>query len=269
MSEYIEGESPLHRAVLARNHPLVKALKSKGDYINKENNYGFTPLQLAQLLGDDESVKILERTKSRNIQIVNKNNHREIINENAFFSKFNVTYRKYLIFEDYTYLKKIMSSCPWLLKYTFLGAENRQLAVSFQNQLLEGFIPDVSIQWIDDTLGYGLFACRDFSKGSYMGEFTGKVRPVNSSTLERNAYCFHYPTKFFSWNYTVIDALNFGNETRFINHSDSPNLQPISLCEKNNLVHIVFIAKKEIKKEEQLTFDYGKDFWNYRDKVNI
>lgn len=60
----------------------------------------------------------------------------------------------------------------------------------------------------------------------------------------------------------VIDATFYGNESRFINHSCSPNLkiQHTQTDSLSDYVNKAFIfSAKEIKKGEQLTMDYGWD----------
>lgn len=194
-------------------------------------------------------------------QFVNRDQE---IGKEAFFERFRVIYRSHLAFQDIAEFKKILTLCPWTLKKSFLGQENRELADFFIHEISEGKIADVAIHWIDETFGYGLFANSDLPAGTFIGEFTGVVRQP-SGPDDRNAYCFHYPTRFWSWDYFMIDALYEGNETRFINHSDTPNLKPLCLC-KHRLLHIVFVADRDIKSGTELTYNYGKDFWIYRTK---
>ena len=69
------------------------------------------------------------------------------------------------------------------------------------------------------------------------------------------------------WGF-VIDAEKGGNLTRFINHSDQPNLEPIGVFWKGSL-HIILRSLKKIQKGEQLTYDYGADYWSRRkDKIS-
>jgi SET domain-containing protein len=58
----------------------------------------------------------------------------------------------------------------------------------------------------------------------------------------------------------VIDATSGGNHTRFINHSNEPNVEIKSAIVKN-LLRIIVIAIKPIKKEEQLLCHYGDEYW--------
>ena len=56
---------------------------------------------------------------------------------------------------------------------------------------------------------------------------------------------------------TCIDATNFGNESRFINHACESNCG-ILLVRKGSIIpHVFFIAKRLIKKGEEITIHYG------------
>ena len=68
------------------------------------------------------------------------------------------------------------------------------------------------------------------------------------------------------WNsaYT-IDAKHKGNITRFINHSYEPNLEPLGVFSRG-VMHIILRTKKWIKKGQQITYDYGPQYWKKREK---
>jgi SET domain-containing protein len=56
-----------------------------------------------------------------------------------------------------------------------------------------------------------------------------------------------------------LDARNYSNVTRFINHSCSPNLETIPIITSNldrRLAQIAFFAKRDIEIGEELTTDY-------------
>lgn len=231
------------------------------------NDLGFTHKEPKRLLKAQDDILSSKQTKK--ILILKREiNQLEKLNELEFTQYFNITYLKHLHFDSDSVLQQALKNCPWGLKEGSIGVENRRLAHTYNAELNEGYIANVAIQWIDPLLGYGLFANEKICLGSYIGEFTGHVRTLSRWYRDTNPYCMRYPTRFFSWNYTVVDALLGGNETRFINHSDTPNLQPICLCDRG-LLHIVFIAIKTIPPGTQLTFDYGEDFWKHRGKIPI
>lgn len=258
--------SPLHLAVIHNDIEALKGLTLNSDLKSLKNSMGFTPLELAEYLGNESCAKILSSETTHKIGIIKPGEFKAVnLTPDYFNTYFQVKYRSHLNFRNYKFFKETLNNCPWTLHTSFLGEENRAMAKKFYDELSSGLIQNATIRWIDSEMGYGLFARKDLPEGTFIGEFTGIVRQLYRSNPDQNEYCFHYPTKFWSWNYTIIDALHEGNETRFINHSDTPNLNPICLCEKK-LLHIVFVTNSFVKAGTQLTYNYGKDFWKHREK---
>lgn len=189
-------------------------------------------------------------------------------NTEEFQRIFHVKYLPTLQFQPVTLHEKAMKNIPWLLRYTPLGQEHRELGILYREQLIAGQVANVAIEWIDDEIGYGLFARVDLPPQSFVGEYTGIVRQIMRLYPDLNGYCIHYPTKFFSYNYLLIDAQRAGNEMRFVNHSDDPNLKPMCIID-SGLQHIVFFTTKPVACGQQLTFNYGSDYWRNRFKIDF
>lgn len=263
---------PIHHAVISDDFAALYALSQNKELLIQKNSLGYTPLELAQFLNKNQCLDILKNDHydyPRKIKLLIKGNNIVLkCTRKQFEDITSVKYFSHLHFKDYNTLKEVSDNCPWLLKSTFLGEENRSLAKKYQDEINAGYVADLTISWIDDAIGYGVFANRDIPKGTYVGEYTGTVRQLNRFKPDHNAYCFHYPTRFWSWKYFMIDAFHAGNETRFINHSNDPNLQPQCLVDADHrLLHLVFFAAKDIDKGSQLTFNYGPDFWKQRQKI--
>lgn len=260
---------PLHQAIIEGDLTAVKKLQTDHAALTVTDQLGFTALELAGMLNRRSAASIIDPAYRHRIKAIPKGKNSLLdLSESEFKQSYHVTYAAHPVFPSYEELKRVLANCPWVLAKSPFGEENRQLAIEFASQLKAGRCTDISIRWIDEQLGYGVFAEADLPKGTFIGEFTGLVRQLSRKTPTHNPYCFHYPTRFWSWNYYAIDALDVGNETRFINHSDRPNLQPLCLCERR-LLHIIFTAKDPIKTGTQLTYDYGRDFWKTREKIDI
>jgi hypothetical protein len=150
--------------------------------------------------------------------------------------------------------KKAVEEQQLLMRQKWLGAY-------FEREIAEGAVPKISVDWIDAKIGFGVFARRCFAKGDYLGEYTGLIRRRSRKLDRENDYCFEYAIGDKSpW---VIDAQNCGNHTRFINHSSSPNLEPIAVYSRG-LMHIIFIAACPIKEGDELFYEYGPYFWKKR-----
>lgn len=254
-------EPPLHQAVLQERYDDLLSLSQSKELLEQQNTLGFTALELACLLDKKQCLDILQPKTPRTVKLVLKGEY--IVKKcsvQQFEERMNIKYLPHLHFTSYASLKEVISNCPWILKSSRWGEENRTLGTLYQKEIKEGKVADVTIQWIDDVLGYGVFSNRDLLPGTYIGEYTGIVRRLNRLHPDHNAYCFHYPTRFWSWKYFIIDALHAGNEMRFINHSNTPNLQPQCIVDRG-MLHLVFLAAQPIDKGMQLTFNYGPDFW--------
>ncbi len=138
-----------------------------------------------------------------------------------------------------------------------------ELGRCFASEIQEAYLAKVSVRWIGTGIGYGLFAEDSIAAGSFLGEYTGIVRENNLRYLEPlNNYCYEYPILDAIGRSYVIDA-SHGNFTRFINHSAEPNLQP-AYAFRDGAFHCIFLARWEIQKGEQLSYDYGKSYWYLR-----
>lgn len=100
--------------------------------------------------------------------------------------------------------------------------------------------------------GKGLFAEENIPKGKYLIEYTGKL--VKKEDLEKinSKYLFEIDKKG-----TTINGNVPSNVARYINHSCRPN------CEADGPEGHVYISSlKNIKAGEELTYDYGKEYFD-------
>lgn len=145
---------------------------------------------------------------------------------------------------------------PSVIKGKWLGA-------LYQNEIETGTLIDCRLEWVSDLIGFGVFLNRVIKKGEYIGEYVGEVKRYLPLRSSRNDYVGelrisdYVPLKF------IVDARNKGNLTRYINHSETPNLQSITVICKG-MMHAIFVAKKEIQNDAQLTYDYGPAYWRHR-----
>ncbi|KZV45935.1 histone-lysine N-methyltransferase ASHH2 [Dorcoceras hygrometricum] len=107
--------------------------------------------------------------------------------------------------------------------------------------------------------GYGLQALDDIPEGQFLIEYVGEVLDVHAYQERQRTYALkgHKHFYFMTLNGSeVIDACAKGNLGRFINHSCDPNCR----TEKwmvNGEVCVGLFAVKDIKKGEEVTFDYN------------
>ncbi|XP_075499094.1 histone-lysine N-methyltransferase ASHH2-like isoform X1 [Primulina tabacum] len=107
--------------------------------------------------------------------------------------------------------------------------------------------------------GYGLQALDGIPEGQFLIEYVGEVLDVHAYQARQRDYALksHKHFYFMTLNGSeVIDACAKGNLGRFINHSCDPNCR----TEKwmvNGEVCVGLFAVKDIKKGEEVTFDYN------------
>jgi hypothetical protein len=166
-----------------------------------------------------------------------------------------------LIFSDELTEQKVRERCAKALRKEWVIPEQKWLGVFYEKEILTPVLPDVAIEWIHADVGYGVVANCAISPRSYLGEYAGLVR----KRIRRldNDYCFDYSIGAGRSSAFVIDAQERGNFVRFINHSDTPNLEPASvLC--GGMMHIILYALKPIAKGTELTYNYGEGYWKNR-----
>ena len=132
----------------------------------------------------------------------------------------------------------------------------------FQAEISQGKTAKVSLRWVSDEVGYGLFAEEDLGENSYVGEYTGLIRK-NDEHGSFNHYLFSYPVLDSIGRNYVIDARDKGNLLRFANHSFQPNSKG-TYAYFSGFYHLIVITLKNVLKGEQITYNYGKKYWYLR-----
>lgn len=101
-------------------------------------------------------------------------------------------------------------------------------------------------------IGLGLFATTDIPKGTKFIQYTGE-RISNADTDKyKGRYLFKLDDEY------TIDGRSRSNLARYINHSCRPNAYT-EIIEGE----IWIIAKRQIKAFEEITYHYGKEYFDY------
>lgn len=99
--------------------------------------------------------------------------------------------------------------------------------------------------------GLGLFTETPIPKGACVIEYVGVELTAEQEAKSRSRYLFEIHSR------KTIDGAPRWNKARYINHSCRPN------CEPNIHKGRVFIhARRSIKPGEELSYDYGKNYFN-------
>lgn len=163
---------------------------------------------------------------------------------------FGFIHTKFLVFTHEKLLREVLH-----LQYTV--AENEEVATSWgeagsrageeegyslQSLIVRGYVhPDLSIRYIGEVDGYdvghGLFAEAEIPCHAFIGEYVGVVETNSSFDATQQAYCCQYASCSGNMH---INALEYGNLIRFINHSQQPNVE-LRVLQCDGLPHILCV----------------------------
>jgi SET domain-containing protein len=102
--------------------------------------------------------------------------------------------------------------------------------------------------------GLGLFAVTPYKKREYVATYRGRVLAnAEAERLEARGsrYMFEVNSRW------TIDGSSRRNHARYVNHSCRPNVEAIERPGHQ----IVYIARRKIKADEEITVDYGKNYF--------
>lgn len=253
--------NPLIQAVIEDNYQSLENKTFIDKWRGIPDKLGFNALEIAQYLGKYRAMEMLGGKLPGMFKLQPNGAKKPVeLSIEGFEKALGIKYRPFLIFSSYPFFVKVIHQCPYILRSRSLASDNYEWEQKYHEEIRKGATAPIIIQWIDPVLGYGAFAAEDLVKGQWIGEYAGVVRQLSRRHPDHNPYCFHYPTKMWSLRYFAVDSMKEGNITRFINHSKHPNLIPVCAVDRN-LLHQIFIAGRAIKQGEQLTFDYGEDYW--------
>jgi uncharacterized protein len=101
------------------------------------------------------------------------------------------------------------------------------------------------------STGLGLFASKAFAKGDFVIEYTGTLLPNDEADRRGGRYLFRVNSRW------TVDGTGRENLSRYINHSCSPNCIAYTRGKK-----IRIYALKRIAPGEELSYDYGKEYFD-------
>jgi SET domain-containing protein len=116
-------------------------------------------------------------------------------------------------------------------------------------------VPKRSFRVGRSRTGLGLFAIQPIKKREYIVTYRGRrITNAEADRLEARGsrYMFEINSRW------TIDGSPRWNIARYVNHSCRPNAEAI---ERKGRV-IVYIARRKIKPDEEITVDYGEDYFD-------
>lgn len=101
--------------------------------------------------------------------------------------------------------------------------------------------------------GLGLFAVEPFKRGEFVIEYTGERISADEADERGGRYLFTVTDDL------VLDGRGREHKARYINHSCKPNCYAEVNEEEE---HVKIYASRKIAAGEELSYDYGKDYFD-------
>jgi hypothetical protein len=265
--EWMEALPPLHLAVVHNRPKRIHKLLDAGESLNDLDANGYLAREIAQLLGREDCLHALGKTQTKKLFLQQKKQSHTTAQSNLSFNKhMGIQYIPSLQFEDLDTLLLAHNQVPWMLRNKTISRKEHWLGHLYHEELSHGITAPLSVRWINEQWGYGLFAEETLKKWDFVAEYAGIVKRQHFLFPRNNAYCLRYPARSWLLKRMMVDSEESGNLSRYINHSDLPNLQPNYVINRG-LVHIIFLASREIEAGEELLFNYGATYWRQRKKL--
>ena len=108
--------------------------------------------------------------------------------------------------------------------------------------------------------GLGLFATETIEKGAFIVEYKGRrITNAQAKRLEARGsrYMYEINSRF------TVDGSSRSNMGRYANHSCRPNAESDVVKGK-----VILRARKKIKPGEEITYDYGREYFDIFLKPN-
>ncbi|MFZ5564084.1 MAG: SET domain-containing protein-lysine N-methyltransferase [Thermodesulfobacteriota bacterium] len=141
------------------------------------------------------------------------------------------------------------------------------LAATYGADIRNAVKAPLYIRKVDDAIGLGVFAAARIQKDTFVGEYTGVVQIAGRDEVCFAAECGYESD--YSWYYLdrprgipelEINGRREGNEMRFVNHGEPPNIKVEHTLIDGHWV-LFFVAGRDIEKDEQLLVSYGSQYW--------
>ena len=123
----------------------------------------------------------------------------------------------------------------------------------FKSLLKSAAVPRRPYRIGRSSAGLGLFATKEIKKCAYIVTYRGRrITNAQADALEAKGsrYMFEINSRW------TIDGSRRWNVARYVNHSCRPNAEAVERGRS-----IVYVARRRIKPDEEITVDYGKDYF--------
>jgi len=252
------GYSLLHLAILSNRFDLVQSLLEMCPHLKwKRCALEWTPLNFVKFLQRQDMLSFFEAPRSPSFY---EQPNIGVVDSDRLEKLSSLTFLHQPVFESDEIFHEIVKQTKKTKAENGISTEKIWMGVYFDKELQKGIHPKVSIQFIDEKVGFGVFAQQKIAPCSFVGEYAGVIKERKKKELKGKEHAVRFAGWDMGRSKYIVDAEKMGNFTRFINHSESPNLSLQSVYWKG-ILRMIFVATQNISEGAQLTFDYGTFFW--------
>lgn len=183
------------------------------------------------------------------------------------FGKLDLTFTDKIIFSDSA--KEVSNVVRTDLNgYTCPTSLTPAKIKDFETCLDSSYRAPTYLKWVNDDVGYGVFASEDIVADKFVTTYTGKLFS-DSDASEGTTWTWSYPISgTIKGKKYALSGKDCGNIGRFFNdaRSDSGNnlLSVMIYSEKEKNYNIVYYASKNVMKDQELCVSYGAAYWATR-----
>lgn len=134
------------------------------------------------------------------------------------------------------------------------------------NSLADNQDSKIAVVYKNDKVGHGVIAIDEIAENSFIIPYLGKLVLQTSQEVLDNEYAFNVFPINNGESFLVVDPKEVGNETRFMNHSYTPNAR-IVFARCGDKIQPWIQAINKISTGEDICWNYGSGYWKSKGVV--
>ncbi len=227
---------------------------------DERDYYGLTALDWCKSLNDQQGA-LAFKAKLPHLKVCDAESNVESLDAQACYQRFgfhlidrNLFHKKWHMKAIILYLRLLFR----LLWFKHICNENAFKYLYFNEAI---GAEQCCVKHLGERVGYGVVALDNIENDTLIDEYVGKFSVLHFLSYGADSrYMMNYPMPTLHGTKLTIDALNYGNITRFINHSDQPNTR-MKVAYDGSLFRLLVVSNRKILLGEELRLDYGPGYW--------
>lgn len=201
------------------------------------------------IISDSHSNKELHHSNTTGVGLIklygdHTSDDYKVVTHDSLGEQFSFVYTSRLVFFHEKDLRNVVYNSIGHDEVTLTYAVETSSS-SYRNEILSGIVHSrLSIRYIGVVvssgfdMGYGVFTEGAIGDQTFLGEYVGVVSSMNETTEHSNHFNALYPDCDGGYS---INAREYGNIIRFINHSNDPNAE-FKAVKIDELMHVICVS---------------------------